>query len=114
MINLLVVIAFFLVISSYFFAKEIALVTIGSALMFFGTGFIFPMAMGKGMSLFRHIAGTASAVMYLVNMLLTSLSSFLISFMNIQSAIPLMWIYFSLILIGTLIYWALIHSSASS
>lgn len=108
-INLLVVIAFFLVIISYFFAKEISLIAVGSALMFFGTGFIFPMAMGKGMSLFRHIAGTASAVMYLINILLTSLASFLVSFMNIQSAIPLMWIYFSLMLISTLIYWRLIH-----
>ena len=89
-INVLFGIAFLLVIASYFFSKNIILVSLGSALMFFGTGFIFPVSMGKGMALFRHIAGTASAVMYFINVLLTSLASFLISFVNMQSAIPLM------------------------
>ena len=81
--------------------------------MFFGAGFIFPVSMGKGIALFRHIAGTASAVMYFVNVLLTSLSSFLISFVNMQSAIPLMWIYFILTLICTVVYWRLIHQPVS-
>jgi MFS transporter, DHA1 family, multidrug resistance protein len=109
-ISILVILALMLVIVSYFFPQNITLIAVGSALMFFGTGFIFPMAMGKGMSLFRHIAGTANAVMFLVNVLLTSISSFLISFVTMHSAVPLMWIYFILILMCTVIYWRLINS----
>ena len=73
--------------------------------MFFACGFIFPMSMGKGISLFRHIVGTASAVMYLINILITSLASFSVSFLTMHSAIPLMLIYFSLLVIAALIYW---------
>lgn len=108
-INVLCILTLLLVIAGYFFPQSIILVATGSLLMYFGTGFIFPMAMGKGMSLFRHIAGTATAVMYLVNTLLTSLSSFAISFVTMHNAIPLMWVYFLLILLCTIIYWRLVH-----
>lgn len=43
--------------------------------------------MGKGISLFRNISGTASAIMYLINMLITSLTAFLASFINIQNSL---------------------------
>lgn len=108
-INALLVIALLLVVASYFFSMNVTLVALGSAFIFFSTGFIFPMSMGKGMSLFHHIAGTASAVMYFVNILLTSLAAFLISFVNMHSAISLMWIYFILALICAMIYWRLIY-----
>ena len=108
--SILLCISFLLVIGSYFFPENIILVTIGTAFMFFGSGFLFPMAMGKGMSLFRHIAGTANATMYLVNILLTSFSSFLISFVTMTTSIPLMWAYFILALITTIIYWWLIRN----
>ncbi len=110
-INALLVLAGLLVIASYFFPQDIILVAVGTAFMFFGSGFLFPMAMGKGMSLFRHIAGTANAVMFLVNILLTSLSSFLIGFVSMHTTVPLMWVYFILVLICTIIYWRLIHYS---
>lgn len=97
------------VIASYFLSQNIGLVTITSGLMFFATGFIFPMSMGKGMSLFRHIAGTATATMYLINMLITSLVSFLIGFIQVQNAIYMMWIYFLLMLMSALIYWLVFH-----
>ena len=73
-INTLFSIALLLFIDSYLFSKSIFLVSMGSAVIFFGTGFIFPMSMGKAMTLFRHIAGTAIALMYSINVLLTSMS----------------------------------------
>ena len=101
------IVATFIVLISYIFAQSIYLVTIASALMFFATGFIFPLSMGKGLSLFRHIAGTATATMYLINILITSLVGFLVSFMSMQSAVPLMWVYFLLMLISMFVYWGL-------
>lgn len=108
-INLFFGVATAALIASYFFSQSILLVVIASACMFFACGFIFPMSMGKGISLFRHIAGTASATMYLINIFITSLTSFLVSFLNVQSVIPLIWIFFVLLLIAVFIYWWLIH-----
>jgi MFS transporter, DHA1 family, multidrug resistance protein len=104
--------SFFVLVSlilliSYFFAQSIHIVSISSALMFFAAGIIFPLSMGKGLSLFRHIAGTASATMYLINVLITSCTAFLVSYINIQSAVPLIGVYFLLMLICMIIYWGL-------
>jgi hypothetical protein len=55
------------------------------------------MSMGKGISLFRHIAGTATATMYFINVLMTSITALILSFVNIHNAIALMWTYFLLI-----------------
>jgi Bcr/CflA subfamily drug resistance transporter len=96
-------------IASYYFDQSIFLVVFVSGLMFFASGFIFPMAMGKGLSLFRHIAATATATMSLINILMTSLISFFVSFINIQSAIPMMLIYAVLLLISVIIYWRMLR-----
>lgn len=111
-INVFVIIALIGVILGYFFNHSIILVTVITSLMFFSTGFIFPLSMGKGMSLFRHIAGTASAVMYLINILLTSLMAFVIGFISIQSAISIMWTYFLLTLLCGLIYWLIFNKES--
>lgn len=108
-IHLFILIVGIGVLISYFFEKSIVLIAVISALMFFAGGFIFPMSMGKGLSLFRHIAGTATATMYLINTCITSLMAFLIGFITVQSAISLMWIYFLLYLMGVFIYWKLIR-----
>ena len=79
-INLFLGLAAIIFILSFFNSQNIILVGIGSGLMFFACGFIFPMSMGKGISLFRHIVGTASAIMYLINILITSLASFRLVF----------------------------------
>ncbi len=110
-INLFLGLAAIIFILSFFNSQNIILVGIGSGLMFFACGFIFPMSMGKGISLFRHIVGTASAIMYLIIFLITSLASFSVSFLTMHSAIPLMLIYFSLLIIATLIYWRMIYTS---
>lgn len=96
-------------ILSYFFSSSIILITLVSALMFFAAGFIFPLSMGKGLSLFRHIAGSASATMYLINILITSLVAFLISFIQIRSAVSLMWIYVGLLSVCSLLYWRMLR-----
>lgn len=96
-------------ISSYFFSHSIALVGIASALMYFACGFIFPMSMGKGLSLFRHVAGTATATMFFLNMMLSSFIGFLVSFVEVHSAIPLMWIYVALFSTAMIVYWTLVR-----
>jgi Bcr/CflA subfamily drug resistance transporter len=93
------------IIAGYLFGNSITLITIISACMFFASGSIFPMSMGKGMSLFRHIAGTASAIMFFINILMTSVSAFLLSFINIHSAVALFWIYTILLAICMVVYW---------
>lgn len=113
-INLFLVLAAIMFILSFPYNQNIILVGIGSGLMFFACGFIFPMSMGKGISLFRHIAGTASATMYLINILITSLASFSVSFLAVHSAVPLMLIYFSLLIIATLIYWRMIYTTSTA
>lgn len=104
-INFFFFVTVLLLIASYFFNRSIVLVALASAFMFFACGFLFPMSIGKGASLFRHIAGTANAIMFLINILITSLVSFLISFVNVQSVVSLLWIYFLLIFMSTLVYW---------
>ncbi len=92
-------------ILSLIFPHSLLLLTLISVAMFFFCGFMFPLSMGKGMSLFRHISGTATASMYLVNMAITSLSSFLVSFIHAKTVFPILVIYSVLLLITLGIYW---------
>lgn len=95
---------------SYYFSQSVILIALASGAMFFSVGFIYPMSMGKGLSLFRHIAGTASAMMYLITMALISLTAFLASFIEIHSAIVLMQLYAVLLFIGVVVYWLMLGS----
>ncbi len=104
-INISFMVTILAVILSYFYFESIYLIMFISILIFFATGFIFPMSMGKGLSMFRGISGTASAIMFLINVLITSVASFFTSFISVNTAIPLMWMYFILILLSTLVYW---------
>lgn len=90
--------------------KNMAIIIGSSFLLFFGTGIIYPACLGKGLSLFRHLAGSGSAVMNLINILITCLSAFLMSFINARSAIPLTFIYLLLMLLCGLIFWLMIYS----
>ena len=108
-INSIFAIAILAVVLGYVVGNSIALIACASAFMFFACGFIFPMSMGKGLSLFRHIAGTATAIMYLINILMTSLTAFILSFININSAAALFMIYVVLLAICVIVYWSLIH-----
>ncbi len=107
-VNTLMLMATIMLILSFVFAKNMILITAVGAAMYFACGIIFPMSMGKGISLFRHISGAASALMYFINILITSLISFLIGFIHTQSVIPLMWLNFILLLICCVIYWGVV------
>lgn len=98
------------IILSTFYEKSIALIIISSAFMYFVNGFIFPMSMGKGLSLFRHISGTATAVMYLINILMTSFVSFIVSFIAVHNNIDMILMYFTLLFLATLVYWIMTRS----
>jgi DHA1 family bicyclomycin/chloramphenicol resistance-like MFS transporter len=102
------VIGAFLIIS-YFFSQSIILFIVMSALMFFVTGLVFPMSMGKGLSFFRHISGTATALMYFVNMSITSGVSFALGFFNIKNVTSMAWAYFFLLLVCMAVFWSFLY-----
>lgn len=110
-INISFAVAICAVVTGYFFSHNIAFVIVISGIMFFVTGVVFPLSMGKGMSLFSHIAGSATATMYLINTIITSICSALLSFVYMQTAIPLMRIYLFLTFISVLVYRVLIRKS---
>ena len=65
------------------FAPTLLLAFLGLALgIFFVCGLSYPAAMGKGASLFRHIAGSASSVMTLVSLVITCMVSFAAGFLG--------------------------------
>ncbi len=55
--------------------------------------------------MFRHISGTAAAVMYLVNMSITSLVALTESLISANSVSAIISIYIILLLIIASIYW---------
>ena len=112
-INAAFVVAVLATLASYMDSNNITLITVISACMFFACGFIFPMSMGKGVSLFQHISGTATATMYLINILMTSVVAFILSFINIQTSIPMIWTFLILILICVILYWTVLHESGA-
>lgn len=83
-------------IFSYFYSSNMFLIILLSLFMFFVTGLIYPAAMGKGLALFRHLAGSGAAVMSLVTMSITSLSAFVMSFVTASSLIPIALFYLGL------------------
>ncbi|MFI0347504.1 MAG: Bcr/CflA family efflux MFS transporter [Chthoniobacterales bacterium] len=85
-----------------------------SIFVFFAVGSIFPMCMGKGISLFRHLAGTAGAVMFLINVLMTTVLSFLLSLIKVQNSSTMIAI--DAVLLGSclLIYWFAIRPSSKN
>lgn len=109
-INASWVIGIAMLIAGIIFDENIVLLCIASATMFFAQGLIFPMSMGNGLSLFRHIAGTATAIMFLVNILITSFVAFTLSFINIQSMLSLFGVYFSLATVSFLVFYVFIFS----
>lgn len=112
-VHLFFIISALSIFVAFLFDDNIYLTVIASSLMFFACGFIYPMSMGKGLSFFRHISGTATALMYLVNILITSLISFIISFINVHNNMILMSMYFILMLCAAIVYWGLARTNKS-
>jgi hypothetical protein len=73
--------------------------------VYFACGFVFPLSSGKGLSMFHHISGTSAAVMYLVNILISCLVSFMENLVTANSITIIILIYLALILLVTGAYW---------
>lgn len=96
------------VVFCYVWHTNIWVISMLSLLIFFGAGIIYPTAMAKGLTLFRHVAGSSSAMINLINILITSCVGMLMSFVNLTTVIPLAWIYLTLIILNGLSFWCLI------
>src|SRR3990167_3823566 len=107
-IHLSLLVSLVSLIASYFFSHSVSAAIIISALLFISCGVLFPLSLGKGLSLFRHISGTATAFMYLVNISITSLVSYFVSFFYMRSVVELTAIYLFLIIGITFLYWTLL------
>ncbi len=76
---ILLTVGFF--ITSLFTASTIAILIIATMVVYFACGSILPLPMDKGISMLRQISGTA-AIMYLVNMPIASLVSYIQSYLH--------------------------------
>lgn len=104
-IHAFLLVASIAIVLGYVMGNSILLLGIVSSVMFFSSGLIFPMSVGKVLSLFRDIAGSATAVMFLINILMTSLCAFLLSFVHVTQVVTMFWIYFSLLILCVSFYW---------
>lgn len=96
-------------IAAFMFPNNIWTIIVPTLLMFLGSGIAYPAAMGKALSLFRHLAGSGSAVMNLINMSFTSITAFIMSFLHVENALPLALIYLCLMVSSGVIYFYLIR-----
>lgn len=111
-ISLFLLIISILLVLSHLLLMPLTFIIVASLIMFFAAGILFPLSMGKGLSMFSHIAGTATAIMYLINGSITAASSFIISLLNVNSATRMLMIYFIMILFCAFIYRTMLHSKA--
>ncbi len=101
------------VIISIFTNNSLVLMIMSSLIMFFASGIIYPLSMGKGLSMFSHIAGTATAIMYLLNGAVTGISSYIMSFVVVKNVTAFMEIYLILLFICSFIFLSLIYRKSS-
>ena len=85
--------------------SDIALIIIATMVVYFMCSSIFPLSMGKGISMFHHISGTAAAIMYFVNISITSLTSFMQSYIHAHNITDIIIIYLVLMFIIVGLYW---------
>lgn len=93
-------------IVSLYIQNSIELLVIATMFVYFTCGSIFPLAMGKGISMFRHISGTAAAIiMYFINMAITSFVSFAQSYIHTHTISSVISIYLILMFMIIGLYW---------
>ena len=86
-----------------------------NALLFFACGLLYPTCMGVTMNSFKEMAGSASAVATLINLLITASAGFLVSFISAHSAKPIAYASSLAIAIGlAFYYWAKKRDAASN
>lgn len=95
-----------------FFANTLSWIILSSAFVFALCGILFPTSLGKGLSLFRQIAGTATAVMYLINIGITSLVAYFLGFLHVQTSFEITLIYAVIIIVVAGVYWGLLRRRA--
>lgn len=79
-------------------------ILIPSAFLFFFCGVLYPTCMGANMNMFRELAGSAGAIVTLINLFVTTSSGFLSSFISAYSAKPIAYVSTGFILLGWLVY----------
>ncbi len=89
---------------SFMFPKNVMVLIIANVLLFSATAILYPIGMAKGLSLFRHLAGSASAVMNLINFSLTALCASMMGFIDASTVFVLIRVYFVLIILCILVY----------
>ena len=95
-------------------SNNIYLISLITGVMFFACGFIYPMTMGKGMTRFTNITGTASAVMYLINISITCMTSYISGFINNKNIISIIVIYLAINILCCMIYFMVISSKTTN
>lgn len=106
--------AFISCVCTFLNNKNINIIVIPSLCMFICCGTIYPVAMGKGLALFRHLAGSGSAIMSFVNVIITSLVALIMSFLHTENAIPMNVMYVGLLVIACSVYFLLIRPRTTS
>ena len=86
-----------------FCTVNVILIGIPSALLFLLTGIMYPTAMGMGVSLFRNLAGDASAIMNFINVGIVTTISFCMSLID-KGSDAIFWAYGFLMLIIVICY----------
>src|SRR5579872_1362581 len=97
------------VLLALFYGNRIWVVILPSLCMFLGCGIIYPTAMGKGISFFRHLAGSASATMNLISISITSITAFVMSFIHADNVLIIAYIYFGLMALASVVYYFFIR-----
>ncbi|QIW11067.1 multidrug effflux MFS transporter [Francisella sp. LA112445] len=92
-------------VASYFIHDSLSLLVIATMAAYFVCGAIFPLSIGKGISMFTHVSGTAAAIMYLINMTITSLVSFIQGGLHAHTVANIIAIYLVLMVIILGLYW---------
>ncbi|MED7789078.1 MFS transporter [Francisella sp. 19X1-34] len=100
---ILLIILFFIL--SFFIQDSIILLIVATMTVYFVCGSIFPISMGKGISMFRHISGTASAIMYLITMTISGLVAFTQGHLHAHTITDIISIYLVLMFVIVGLYW---------
>jgi Bcr/CflA subfamily drug resistance transporter len=96
-------------ILSIYLPLNIYFITLSSGLMFFACGFIFPLLLGQALALSKHMSAAATATMFLINIVITGIISFIISFFNATNVILLSMVDLVLLLGALTLYWKFIY-----
>ncbi|MSP53194.1 MAG: Bcr/CflA family efflux MFS transporter [Gammaproteobacteria bacterium] len=88
---------------TYFMPLNLSLLLFTTGWMFFTCGLIYPAGIGKILSLFRSMASSAGAITNLIiNVMFTGMTAIILSFVHVETIIPIICSYVILMAICTL------------